>query len=302
MTQLKAANSSSNVENKTITSAQQQNTENVIKTAITKEDIENFVSAIFKLGGSDSQNASSSSPNSLFANSPNSPLALGGSTLGASASASSVIFLPSSPLSNNNKLNKSPTKGSNSENLKRKDKDPSYYPSDEHDSNDNVDDNENDEYNNRVDEDDNDNNNNDDDDDDDDDYVDRNFKMDFAYESSKYDSNDALNDSGSYEPTAKKKRGPRKKVDIDSNNKKQKSINKTKSKSSSSRHHRHHHHRHHHTSSRMKITSNVSNEDEKFTVKNTSTLKQCLGPSCTEETRSGSKYCSDECGLKLAKK
>jgi len=27
---------------------------------------------------------------------------------------------------------------------------------------------------------------------------------------------------------------------------------------------------------------------------------QCLGPKCTNETRPNSKYCSDECGLKLA--
>ncbi|KAL4225956.1 CXXC-type zinc finger protein 1 [Mactra antiquata] len=31
------------------------------------------------------------------------------------------------------------------------------------------------------------------------------------------------------------------------------------------------------------------------------TPQQCLGPSCTNHARSGSKYCSDECGMKLAK-
>lgn len=30
--------------------------------------------------------------------------------------------------------------------------------------------------------------------------------------------------------------------------------------------------------------------------------KQCHGPGCTEFAREGSKYCSDECGLKLAQK
>lgn len=29
---------------------------------------------------------------------------------------------------------------------------------------------------------------------------------------------------------------------------------------------------------------------------------QCYGPMCVEPARSGSKYCSDECGLKLATK
>ena len=30
--------------------------------------------------------------------------------------------------------------------------------------------------------------------------------------------------------------------------------------------------------------------------------KQCLGPSCVNHARQGSKYCSDECGMKLAKR
>lgn len=31
-------------------------------------------------------------------------------------------------------------------------------------------------------------------------------------------------------------------------------------------------------------------------------MKQCLGPGCVEMARSNSKYCSDECGMKLAAK
>lgn len=30
--------------------------------------------------------------------------------------------------------------------------------------------------------------------------------------------------------------------------------------------------------------------------------RQCFGPGCIEPARSNSKYCSDECGLKLAKR
>ena len=30
--------------------------------------------------------------------------------------------------------------------------------------------------------------------------------------------------------------------------------------------------------------------------------RQCYGPGCVEMARQGSKYCSDECGLKLATK
>ena len=30
--------------------------------------------------------------------------------------------------------------------------------------------------------------------------------------------------------------------------------------------------------------------------------RQCYGPGCIEAARCGSKYCSDECGLKLANK
>lgn len=30
--------------------------------------------------------------------------------------------------------------------------------------------------------------------------------------------------------------------------------------------------------------------------------RQCYGPGCTEAAREGSKYCSDDCGLKLATK
>jgi len=30
--------------------------------------------------------------------------------------------------------------------------------------------------------------------------------------------------------------------------------------------------------------------------------RQCYGPGCVEAARYGSKYCSDECGLKLANK
>ena len=28
--------------------------------------------------------------------------------------------------------------------------------------------------------------------------------------------------------------------------------------------------------------------------------RQCMGPGCIEPAREGSKYCSDECGMKLA--
>ena len=30
--------------------------------------------------------------------------------------------------------------------------------------------------------------------------------------------------------------------------------------------------------------------------------RQCYGPQCIEPARTGSKYCSDECGMKLAKR
>ena len=30
--------------------------------------------------------------------------------------------------------------------------------------------------------------------------------------------------------------------------------------------------------------------------------RQCFGPGCIEAARVGSKYCSDECGMKLAKR
>lgn len=30
--------------------------------------------------------------------------------------------------------------------------------------------------------------------------------------------------------------------------------------------------------------------------------RQCLGPSCVEAARANSKYCSEECGIKLATK
>ena len=30
--------------------------------------------------------------------------------------------------------------------------------------------------------------------------------------------------------------------------------------------------------------------------------KQCLGPGCIEPAKQGSKYCSDECGMKLARR
>ncbi|CAK7313288.1 CXXC-type zinc finger protein 1 [Vulpes lagopus] len=39
---------------------------------------------------------------------------------------------------------------------------------------------------------------------------------------------------------------------------------------------------------------------EKTDVKNPVLLRQCLGPGCVYPTRPGSKYCSDDCGMKLA--
>ncbi|XP_042831041.1 CXXC-type zinc finger protein 1-like isoform X2 [Panthera tigris] len=39
---------------------------------------------------------------------------------------------------------------------------------------------------------------------------------------------------------------------------------------------------------------------EKADAKDLASLRQCLGPGCVYPTRPGSKYCSDDCGMKLA--
>ncbi|XP_075439360.1 CXXC-type zinc finger protein 1-like isoform X3 [Ascaphus truei] len=41
---------------------------------------------------------------------------------------------------------------------------------------------------------------------------------------------------------------------------------------------------------------------ERMESKDFSSLRQCLGPSCVQPARTGSKYCSDDCGMKLAAK
>lgn len=55
--------------------------------------------------------------------------------------------------------------------------------------------------------------------------------------------------------------------------------------------HSHHSHRHHRA---VEIEEIEEPEDD--------TPKQCLGPSCVNHARQGSKYCSEECGMKLAKR
>ncbi|KAE8581946.1 hypothetical protein XENTR_v10019882 [Xenopus tropicalis] len=39
---------------------------------------------------------------------------------------------------------------------------------------------------------------------------------------------------------------------------------------------------------------------ERTEIRDFSSLRQCLGPSCVQPARSSSKYCSDDCGMKLA--
>lgn len=41
---------------------------------------------------------------------------------------------------------------------------------------------------------------------------------------------------------------------------------------------------------------------ERAEVKDNGGMRQCLGPGCVEVARTGSKYCSDDCGMKLAAK
>ncbi len=45
----------------------------------------------------------------------------------------------------------------------------------------------------------------------------------------------------------------------------------------------------------------VMEEQEEFAPEQ-DVPRQCLGPGCVEVSRQGSKYCSDNCGLKLASK
>ncbi|KAK2501946.1 hypothetical protein MC885_017118 [Smutsia gigantea] len=49
----------------------------------------------------------------------------------------------------------------------------------------------------------------------------------------------------------------------------------------------------------MKLTEKWKHP-EQTDVKDSSSLRQCLGPHCVHSTRPGSKYCSDDCGMKLA--
>ncbi|XP_052283775.1 CXXC-type zinc finger protein 1-like isoform X2 [Dreissena polymorpha] len=55
----------------------------------------------------------------------------------------------------------------------------------------------------------------------------------------------------------------------------------------------HHGHHHHHRSKQEVEEIEEAGEDD--------TAKQCLGPGCVNHARQASKYCSDECGMKLAK-
>ena len=103
-----------------------------------------------------------------------------------------------------------------------------------------------------------------------------------------YDNDQSTN----YEPLVKKKcpRG-RKKADSETNqnNKKIKTTKVTETPIIDN--HNKRHHRHHHYSSQY---SDESNDNDN--------IRQCSGPNCTETARNGSKYCSDDCGFKLAKK
>lgn len=50
---------------------------------------------------------------------------------------------------------------------------------------------------------------------------------------------------------------------------------------------------------KQKLTENWKHT-EKTDAKELGSLRQCLGPGCVYPTRPGSKYCSDDCGMKLA--
>ena len=46
----------------------------------------------------------------------------------------------------------------------------------------------------------------------------------------------------------------------------------------------------------------VEPEDVRHLEAEEEDARQCFGPACCEAAREGSKYCSDECGMKLATK
>lgn len=55
----------------------------------------------------------------------------------------------------------------------------------------------------------------------------------------------------------------------------------------------HHHHHHHRSKQEVEEVEDAGDDDAP---------KQCLGPGCVNHARQASKYCSDECGMKLAKR
>jgi len=72
------------------------------------------------------------------------------------------------------------------------------------------------------------------------------------------------------------------------------------SNDASDRHHYHHHH-HQHRPSRKRATA-LRDEISESRCDEPSEKRQCLGPECTKVALITSKYCSDDCGMNLARK